>query len=423
MLRESNSPFLGLCVHSGRPLVKKTDFFHNLRQTLRQIPDAEIRLIFGDFNARLHYVLDDDRPQVGSHILGKGFGFLNNVSPNTLENRELFVDFLKSEDFWAMNTQFQKYSKSFGAFSEVSNTENGPPWDATRYAQIDYSLAPSRWKNISQNVEALPDVQIDSDHFLVVLSIKIKLKAMMKQRRNSRFKFRTPSLEQILHFNSALSQVCRPLSENDQEPLIWLREFNENILSIAKHSLSQLPHEQRKTYLSAEIWNLIELKRQYRLLGDQQAELETRKLVRHSARKDKEAHVIRSYENAQYAEDRWKSIRLARKKFVPFKNRRGEYIDFTQKAHAAADYLANVQWCCPEPCPPKFNPRPIIFDDLHLDDSEFTISELRSVLTKCKQNKAPGPDNIIADLLKLFDDQNLQPLLEQFRSSIRFGAC
>ena len=58
-----------------------------------QISDAEIRLIFGDFNARLHCVLDDDKPQVGSHILGRGFGFLNNVSPNTLENRELFVDF------------------------------------------------------------------------------------------------------------------------------------------------------------------------------------------------------------------------------------------------------------------------------------------------------------------------------------------
>ena len=144
--------------HSGRPSGEKDRFYHNLRQTLRQTSDAEIRLIFGDFNARLHCVLDDDKPQVGSHILGRGFGFLNNVSPNTLENREPFVDFLKSEDFWAMNTHFQKHNKSLCIFSEVSNTEGGPPWDATGYAQIDYSLAPSRWKSIVQNVEALPDV-------------------------------------------------------------------------------------------------------------------------------------------------------------------------------------------------------------------------------------------------------------------------
>ena len=74
-----------------------------------------------------------------------------------------------------------------------------------------------------------------------------------------------------------------------------------------------------------EIWNLVG---QYRLLGDKQAELETRKLDRRSARKDKEAHIIRSFENTQYAEDRWKSIRSARKKFMPpfihFKNRHGK---------------------------------------------------------------------------------------------------
>ena len=121
-------------------------FYHNLRQTLRQVSDAEIRLIFGDFNARLRCVQDDDRPQVGSHIFGRGFDFLNGASPNTLENRDFFVDFLKSEDFWAMNTHFRKSLKSLCTFSEVSNTEGGSPWDATRYAQIDYSLASSRWK-------------------------------------------------------------------------------------------------------------------------------------------------------------------------------------------------------------------------------------------------------------------------------------
>ena len=94
--------------------------------------------------------------------------------------------------------------------------------------------------------------------------------------------------------------------------------------------------------------------------------------MRRSARKDKEAHLVRSFENAQRIEDRWKSIRSARKKFVPrfvrFKNRHGEYLDFSQKAPATADYLANVQWSCPGPCPPKINPGPIIFDNLHLDD-------------------------------------------------------
>lgn len=265
-------------------------------------------------------------------------------------------------------------------------------------------------------MEAFPDAQTDSDHFLVVTSLLVKLKANKKLPGNTRFKFKNPSPEQILHFNSAVSRDCRSLSDSGEDPSVCLREFNSNILTSARESFSPLPRQQRKSYLSDETWRLIELKRRYRIIGDKQAEIETRKLVRHSARKDKVTHLVNSFENAQHVEDRWKSIRSARKKFVPrfvrFKNRHGEYIDFSEKASATADYLANVQWSRPEPCPSKINPRPIIFDDLNLDDSDFSLGEPKSVLAKSKQNKAPGPDDITADMLKLFNDENLQFVLD-----------
>ena len=112
---------------------------------------------------------------------------------------------------------------------------------------------------------------------------------------------------------------------------------------------------------------IIELKRQYPWLGDMQAGVETRKLVRRSARKGKEAHLVRSFEKAQRIEDPWKSIRSARKKFVPrfvrFKNRHGEYSDFSQKAPATVDYLANVQWSC----------RSLVLRKLTLDPSFLII--------------------------------------------------
>ena len=170
---------------------------------------------------------------------------------------------------------------------------------------------------------------------------------------NIRFKFKNPSPEQIWHFNSAVSRDCRSLSDSE-DPSVWLREFNSNSLTSPRESFSPLPRQQRKSYLSDETWRLIELKRQYRIIGDKQAEIETRKLVRRSARKDKVTHLVNSFEKAQHVEDRWKSIGSARRKFVPrfvrFKNRHGEYIDFSEKASATADYLANVQWSRPEPC-------------------------------------------------------------------------
>jgi len=112
---------------------------------------------------------------------------------------------------------------------------------------------------------------------------------------------------------------------------------------------------------------------------------------------------------------KWKSIKTARQKsipgFVPLQKSHGNYIDLSQKASANADYLANGQWKPPEPCPPKFAPRKIMTDDLHLDDSDFTLDELRTVLRSLKKNKATGPDDTSADLPKLFDDSNLQSVL------------
>ena len=82
--------------HSGRPSCDKEQFHQNLRMNLRRIPDAEIRFIFGAFNARLHFVQDEDRPQVGPHVLGRGFDFFKQRIPQHSGKLGSFCRFFKS---------------------------------------------------------------------------------------------------------------------------------------------------------------------------------------------------------------------------------------------------------------------------------------------------------------------------------------
>ena len=87
------------------------------------------------------------------------------------------------------------------------------PRDAVRYAQIDLVLASARWQNAIKNVESLPDIQVDSDHFVLIPSVLIKFKASKKPHAQRRFKFRQPSQEQVEHFNPGLLQSCSSLPD------------------------------------------------------------------------------------------------------------------------------------------------------------------------------------------------------------------
>ena len=370
--------------------------------------DAEVRLIYGDFNARLHHVHEEDSPHIGPHILGRGLRYLNNyISPNSLFNRELFVEFLKSLGFRALNFHFLKDTKQLCTYSEVFNSVGGPPWDTVRCAQIDFVLASARWQNAFKNVESLPDVQVDSDHFVFISSVQIKLKASKKPHARRRIEFRQPWQEQV-HFNSRLLQSCSSLPDLATDITTWLRAFSSNILNYAKGSFSPVPPLQQKSYLLDETWQLIELKHWYRRTGQKSAELETRNLVRRLAKRDRKLHVIRSFEQAQDMDEKWKSTKTARQKYIPqfvrFKNLPGNYTDLSQKASATADYLANEQQKPPEPCPPKILGK----SWLTIFTLMTVISLLRNLDRSLKKNKAPGPDDISADLLKPFDDSSLQ---------------
>lgn len=211
-------------------LVKRSCFIITLshRSGSFQMLKSDLSMEISYF--RLHHVHDEDFPHVGPHILGRGLQYLNNnISPYSLFNRELLVEFLKSVDFRALNTLFQKDTKWLCTYSEVFNSEGGPPWDAVRYAQIDFVLASARWQNAIKNVESLPDVQVDSDHFVLIPSVLIKFKASKKPHARRRFKFRQPSQEQVEHFNPGLLQSCSSLPDLATDITTWLRVFSSNI--------------------------------------------------------------------------------------------------------------------------------------------------------------------------------------------------
>ena len=138
-----------------------------------------VHVIMGDFNARLQYRTEEEQPNIGPFILGRGEEFALQTADNTQDNREFLSAAVREHDLFPMNTHFQQDNKHLVTYKEMA-TLKGEPWNATRYATLDYILTPGRWKNCITKAWSSPEIQTDSDHFILRATLRCKLAAKTK---------------------------------------------------------------------------------------------------------------------------------------------------------------------------------------------------------------------------------------------------
>eukprot|EP00975_Prorocentrum_lima_P039241 8246140-Prorocentrum_lima.AAC.1 len=105
-------------------------------------------------------------------------------------------------------------------------------------------------------------------------------------------------------------------------------------------------------------------------------------------------------------------LRKLRQDFVPrpFSRRTQDqvHVPKEQLAQAAANYLSTAQWPAPSPTdPPLSHHGLIIADHLHFDVSDITLSEITHAVASLKLNKAPGPDAVFTEIVKLLEPHQL----------------
>ena len=110
-------------------------------------------------------------------------------------------------------------------------------------------------------------------------------------------------------------------------------------------------------------------------------------------------------------------------RFYQKKEENGERIHPARQAEAAAKHLADQQWGHPtDPLTEPWNlPEPEHIRNKFLNDhppeyqtGHITITEISEAIHKSKRNKASGPDEIEAEVLKALDDHSLKMLEHLF---------
>ena len=395
---------------SGCDVAAKQAFYTKADSFIRSFPSAHPVFIAGDFNARLHGRLPEERDILGNFVYGRGLSYLQHTATPTAENRSLFIDFCIQNGLCVTNTLFDKTPQHQLTFREAG-VPHAPPWTPDKFAQIDFLLLKNRWTNSVLDVTSHTDWFIDSDHYLVVAKLRVKFKHTQSRVSHS-MRFRPPYPNQALGYNR---QIMYSMSQQ-ADPL--MTDFLKAMADASKANLTPVSMTQRKRYLSDHTWSLIEERQQAHAFHDGEKVKDLTVQIKKNAKKDKQRFLLNNLMESNDPRKQWTAIKNLKKprspNFTKLKDKDGNRVGPSRRAEAIAEYLHEVQWKEPA-LPPRKAFRPnIVQDQLDFNTGPIDSRELDTAIRNAKANKTPGPDNISAELFKILDYSNRTFLLSLF---------
>ena len=408
--------------HALRPQKEKDDFYDKLNNTLSKLPKHEMNVIIGDFNVRLMEKLPHEDLILGEHIFGTHEDRIDLLSEQQKDNRERFLTMCQDNRLVVTNTLFQKDPAKLVTYRCPTTLSFSEPYTTSRFAQLDYMLINTKWKNAVTNVESSCSHSITTDHKLLVGTLRVKLAKFRYAQPKNRTKYRPPTQNQIDNYNTQVSElIAKEELQGTADPLkIWADILHE----AATNAFTIFPSEQRKPYISAQAWDLLCKKQQHNQTGNMQSARELEKQLRKQIRYDKRKNMLQQLEEIDAQGYKWRGIKQMRKKFFPrhtkFKDKKGNPIPESSFPAAAAEYLTNVQWKKPEI---DHEPKTASLSDVGaaVKQSAFDLDELNAVIKRLKCNKSPGPDEVTTELVKWLNNDNRQNLLIHFNDILLHG--
>ena len=221
------------------------EFYEELEDTIKKTPRKDILIIQGDFNAKIG---PDAYDQWAGTVGQYGTGETNDRGTRLLE-------FACTHRLTIANTLYpHKRSRRTTWHAPNGKTHN----------QIDFILTPRRFKSgiNKAKTRTYPGADIGSDHDLVLLVMKIKLKKRI-QAQNPRIKFnveklKDPQIEEV--FQAKLGGRFAALTLLDDDINNLTNNFNEAIHEVAEEVLGR-QRKKRQPWVTNEILDLCDKRR------------------------------------------------------------------------------------------------------------------------------------------------------------------
>ena len=116
----------------GKTWEKTAVVYDDFNKFMDTIPKSQPLYIGGDFNVRIHHRPADEQAHIGPHVNGRGEQYANSTCQQHKKNKELFLAWINSNEFYVSNTWLQEPHKQLIKYREVGTHPGESPDDTSK---------------------------------------------------------------------------------------------------------------------------------------------------------------------------------------------------------------------------------------------------------------------------------------------------
>ena len=211
------------------------EFYNTLQETIDSIPNRDVKIISGDFNAKVGKQIRN------SECNGKfGLGEENERGTDLL-------DFCRSNNLVIATTLYEHHPRHLYTWiSPDRKTRN----------QIDYIIINQKWKASLKNAKTRPGADCNSDHQLLIVDMQFRLKKLPVSETPLKLDYN--SIDEAYRVKISNSFEALLVAEEEKSPNEHWEDGKKIILSVAK---SNIPKKKKKQWISNETLREVEKRR------------------------------------------------------------------------------------------------------------------------------------------------------------------
>lgn len=372
-----------------------------MQSEIEKVPKHDITVIMGDFNAKVGENNDGVERIMGKH----GCGVLN-------ENGEYLIEFCGINNLVIGGTLFPH--KDIHKLTWVS-----PGGRISN--QIDHLLINGKWRRSLQDVRVRRGADVGSDHHLVTANIKLKLQKISEQSRKRRYdtgKLKDSKI--VKEFNLELKNRYQILQNRNSEDSVeehWNKV--EELYSKTSEKVLGFKRQVHKEWITPATWKTIDKRKDFkkkvcnarseRLKDRLRAQYsEINKEVQKATRKDRQNYVENMAVEAEKAasDQRMGDVYQITKKLCGKKNSTNIPVRNKQGTLLTAEKDQEIRWTehfkevLNRSDPTNIPEITEAEEDLDINLDTPSKEELVKAIQCLKNNKAPGKDQLSAELFK-----------------------
>ena len=318
------------------------------------------------------------------------------------ERGSRLVEFALSNQLAIKNTMFEKHPRRLYTWtSSDGKTKN----------QIDYIMVEKRWSSIIQDVTTKPSADCDTDHELLVGTMKLKLKCKKTTTRPVRYDVRDIDQNFTIETRNRFQALLFDIEEKEPDDIA--NEAKNILIEAAKKHLKK-KRGKKQPWMTEETLNKIderkEAKKSYGLHSKQYKAIA--KVVKQMCKEDKKTYLIKKCQKIEdhmrknKSREMYEEIKSLTKTFQPglgvIKDKNGNTLTENQ---AIVDRWRRY-------CEGMYaqNDAEEVLDQIE-PETEPQLPPLRSeiewAIKSLKEGKSPGCDNIQAEMLKASGEEGV----------------